>query len=225
MIKFEQLLAERKMTEQDYRQELAKQLAMRKFYESQVNMGEIPSEEDIFKFYIDHLSDRYTVPELIKVRRIETLVKPDQTKEQAYAKMLEIATAVHDAVRDVTDPGRRQMIFDDFARKYSDGPNARNGGYVFVYGWIALDRDFLRACHETEVNEISPITEMKDGYCLVIVESKTPGRIRSFEEVKGEIQRSITMDRFTAKRKRFMDWIRYSYPVTIYRLHLYRGIE
>lgn len=104
-----------------------------------------------------------------------------KTEEDARKKISELRTSL------LADPS----AFASFAMRFSEDASAMRGGDL---GWFKPGQmvpEFERVAFSMKPGEISPIVQTQFGYHLVYVEDVRPARVRSFEEVKGEIRERL----------------------------------
>ncbi|HMP89910.1 MAG TPA: peptidyl-prolyl cis-trans isomerase [Kiritimatiellia bacterium] len=114
-----------------------------------------------------------------------------------------------------TDVARQLMIeardriltgtpFEEEARTTSKDPSAALGG---DWGWIepGMLRDELRnALEATSVGEISDIVATPEGYYLIKVEERRDAYVKTFEEVRREIETEL---RERESERLYRDWV------------------
>ncbi len=77
-------------------------------------------EDEVREFYKDHLDEVPHSPETITVSNVLVVPQPEEKAQKAL-------TAKLDAIHSAFDAGKS---FDDIAKQYSEGPNAKNGGLL-----------------------------------------------------------------------------------------------
>jgi peptidyl-prolyl cis-trans isomerase SurA len=95
--------------------------------------------------------------------------------------------------------------FAELAKKYSDDPQAaKDGGDLGTF----KKGDMLPAIEDNVINmkpdEISDLVITPAGFHIIKLEEKTPGKIRTFEEVKGEIEDMLYKKK---SEERFNQWL------------------
>ena len=93
--------------------------------------------------------------------------------------------------------------FAELARKHSqDEGSAANGGDLDFFGREAMVKPFSDAAFALKVGEISPIVRSEFGLHLIELVATRGGSVRSFEEVRAEIE---SQQRLELARKRFQE--------------------
>jgi len=139
-----------------------------------------PTEEELKKFY-EKNKELYTEPEGLKLKHILVYVpeKADnQTKEKALARAKKIREEL-----------KRGAKFEELAKKYSDDTASREkGGDIGVLRKGMTVPEFEKKIFSLKEGSISDPIESPYGYHIVKVEKRIPPKLKSFEEVKEQVQ-------------------------------------
>ncbi len=228
--KFADYLKSQEMTEEQYISEqtdlMKAGMFMQQFIERDVNI----SEEDLQKYYEDNKLSKFRVPEMLEVRRIEIKEKKERDLEQCGDLIAKLRTELLEKFKTTDSLTTKQEIFADYARKYSDCPNAHGGGLVVLYGPDAkgeLDQSFVDAAFATEIGDISEPHQIKNtgnGYCIVTVESKNPAVQKTYEESKQQIEAIIKKERREKARNNLIADLKMKFNVSVDEKCLLKGI-
>jgi parvulin-like peptidyl-prolyl isomerase len=105
--------------------------------------------------------------------------------------------------------GQDVEAFKSIAQKYSQGPNAVDGGDM---GWIESGTklpEFDQVAFETaKVGEVSDVFQAENNAYLLLVSERIEARNRSFAEVVGEIETSLRNDQTQAARSAAVSMLR-----------------
>jgi len=136
-----------------------------------------PSEEQCRRFY-EANTRRFTAGELVEASHILFAVTPRVPPERLRAKAAEVhAMASRDAAR-----------FADLAREFSNCPSAAQGGSLGQLGRGDSVPEFEHAVLEGELLGVLPdLVATRFGFHVVLVARRIPGRMRPYEEVRGEV--------------------------------------
>jgi len=134
---------------------------------------------DIRKYYDEHFAD-FGVRKTVKWQVLEANFSAHGGRQQARAVIDQALAAL-----------QKREEFGEVARKYSDGPNAQNGG---VRPWTdpadVVDPQTVGFLRELKPGETSPLFETDDAFCLVrVAQRKKPQR--RFEEVQASIRQQL----------------------------------
>ena len=81
--------------------------------------------------------------------------------------------------------------FTELARKYSEEPNAVNGGELGIFGRYGMDENFTKVAFSTPVGQVSGPVLTKFGYHIILVEDKFPEEVARFDEIKEQLKSAI----------------------------------
>jgi peptidyl-prolyl cis-trans isomerase C len=136
-----------------------------------------PAEAEIRRYYGQN-TRRFTAGELVEASHILFAVTPRVPPERLRAKAAGVhAMASRDAAR-----------FADLAREFSNCPSAAQGGSLGQLGRGDSVPEFERAVLEGELLGVLPdLVATRFGFHVVLVARRIPGRVRPYEEVRGEV--------------------------------------
>ncbi len=159
------------------------------------------SDEDIKKFYDEHIED-VTKPEGVTVAHI--LIQLDEEKEAADAEAADKeAKAKIDAIYDelLKDPAQ----FDKLAQEKSDCPSGkRDNGKLPAFdkegtlldGSGAMDQTFASAAFEIEkAGQITKPVKTRFGYHIIKLIEKTPEEVTPLDKVKDKITEYLAAEK------------------------------
>jgi len=175
---FRRYLDSRPKGEQGMRQMLRRRVLKERLAGLEPN--EPVSDEDAKAYYISTY-DRFNIPAHLIVQEIALLVGPDATAEEKITQK-QIAEKVLDMAR------QPDVSFDTLARRYSQGPTARVGGYLGRVTEDGIDSALWQALRALELNQVSAVVEAGDGYHIVKLIRRNPETRKGFEQVKNLIK-------------------------------------
>jgi peptidyl-prolyl cis-trans isomerase D len=141
------------------------------------------------KRYYDEHQREFGMPESRQASHI--LIAVDKSagadaKEKAKARAEQIAAELKQ------NPGS----FAELAKKHSQDPgSAARGGDLGTFSRGAMVKAFDAAVFSMKPGEISAPVETEYGYHIIRVDSVTPGQIKSFEQVRPEIENELKKQR------------------------------
>ncbi|MCG6877927.1 MAG: peptidylprolyl isomerase [Deltaproteobacteria bacterium] len=101
------------------------------------------------------------------------------------------------------------------ARKYSEGPEAENGGEV---GWVAkgtLEEPLDKMLFQMAQGHISPVTKGASGYHIFEIIDRRPGGFQAFSEIIGDIEKDLYRTRRMSFFKKWLQSLRSDITVKI----------
>jgi len=175
-----------------------------------------PTEEELKKFY-EKNKELYTEPEGLKLKHILIYVpeKADkQTREKALAKAKKIREEL-----------RKGAKFEELARKYSDDTASREkGGDIGVLRKGMTVPEFEKKVFSLKEGSISEPIESPYGYHIVKVEKRIPPKVKSFEEVKDQVQNDYIKEKEREIISKLIEELRNKYKPQVF-LEGGRGAE
>lgn len=146
---------------------------------------EIKVAPEEIKAYYDSNPDQMKQPESVRASHILIRLSPDSTDEIKAAKRSQI-----EAARTLVKNGEK---FADVARKVSeDTGSASNGGDLgFISRGQMVPPQFEMAAFSLKTNELSEVVTTQIGYHLILVTERKPAQTKSFDEVKGDIDKFL----------------------------------
>jgi len=181
------------------REHLMERLVLEAFVERDLSV----SPEEMRARYRRDL-ERFRVPERVQCRQIFVSARAASDRKKA----LETANYLLDLLRKGHDFGR-------LAKQYSDGPHAADGGlweFMTRGNWPeAIDE----ALFSLPVGEVAGPIEREDGFSIVKVEARRPGRLRPFEEVQEELRAELLAEKRRERERRLMERLRREHYVEI----------
>lgn len=147
------------------------------------------SQEDIAAYYERHKAE-YQLPEKRRTRHI--LLKTNENEEELRQQM----TAIRERALEGED-------FAALAKEVSEGPSAKDGGYLGFVKRGDMVKPFEDALFSLKQGEISEIIQTSFGYHIIYLEMIQPARTKDVKEMRGVIrarlQRQSAMNNTFAK--------------------------
>ncbi|AQS57864.1 peptidylprolyl isomerase [Desulforamulus ferrireducens] len=201
---FKKALEQFKLTEDDFRELVATELATKNLYDKVTADVKAPTEEEIAKFYEEHKTiEPIGTPERLEVKHM--LFAVDSTRPEIPKRTdKEALEAAKLALAEVTQKGRD---FAAVARELSDdlGTRENGGSYTIDKGAGTTDPAFEKAAVALQPGEITkePVKSAY-GYHLIKLEKITPATQRPLAEVKDMIIAQLEGEAKQAKFSQFL---------------------
>jgi peptidyl-prolyl cis-trans isomerase SurA len=153
--------------------------------------------------YYNKNSAAYTLPEQVKLRMI----------------VLKEGSSNGDAPSD-SSAGKKQMAaelreklaggaeFDRLAQMYSEDSTSDMGG---DWGWIerkTLNEDLAKVAFSLKPGEISTVTQLDNGYYILMVEARKPAVTKPLSEVQPEIVQALIQEEKLKGQERWLKSLR-----------------
>ncbi len=152
------------------------------------------SDKKLKEYYENHISD-FKVPDRIRARHI--LFRTNGNKEHDK-KALEKA-------KEVLKKLKNGANFIEMAKKYSEGPSAKNGGDLGYFTRGEMVPAFEKAAFALKKGEISGIVKTRFGYHIIKVIDIQKAHTKTFKEAKLEIEKKLENKFVTEKMKEFFN--------------------
>jgi parvulin-like peptidyl-prolyl isomerase len=168
------------------------QLMLLKVVDMEVRGNVMVGDSEMKRYYAGH-RDRFVLPEEYLLSQIFVQRRSPEETAEALTK-----------TRQAMDELKRGEKFEDVALRYSDAPNAVQGGQLGLVRQGELLPAIERAIAALVPGGISDIIENADGFHIIRVDDKKPKQFRSFEQVRYEIQGLVYEQK---KEDMFQSWL------------------
>ena len=143
------------------------------------------TRDDLQAYYNQH-RDQYRVPEQVKVSHIWIKMPLPGPDGKIDDKGVAAAQA---RAEDVLKQLKGGAKFEDLAKKYSEDTGSANvGGSLGWIGKSQMGADFEKAASSLPKGKISDVVKTLDGFHIIRVDDKQDARMKTLDEVKGEIE-------------------------------------
>ncbi len=139
-------------------------------------------DKDLLNYYRAHEKE-FVRPEMVRLRQI--VVKGEKEAKEILESL------------------RRGEKFEELARKHSVGPGKESGGLIAPMRTSDIPAEISKAVAELKnPGDISPVTKISQGYCILKLEERIPGQKIALESVKDELrERLLQKERMERFRK------------------------
>ena len=158
---------------------------------SEVRRSIVVDDSEIVSYYKLHPEEFTELPEY-KLRAIYLLAEGGN-EEEVEAKKREI----NEKISSGEDIG-------SLASKYSEGPEKENQGELGSFKKGELEKDLEQAVEKLKVGEMTPWLKVRAGWFLLKLEERKESRLKSFEEVRGEIEEKFFGEKSKKELEKFL---------------------
>jgi hypothetical protein len=180
------------------------------------------------EYYAYHLKDKFTIPPQVAVRGLFRFADDEVEMASEEMKIQTIRQELKEALTGIEDKPERLRVFAGFTRVYSEHqPTRFSGGYWYIYGGHNIQKKFWNfedAAFETSENRLSEVVRLDDGYCLFIVDTKRPERVKTYAESEFDIEKMLQEELMNKYREEWFDSLREKYGVEVNEEALTCGI-
>src|SRR5579863_4245090 len=159
---------------EDFTDQIKRQLLMRGVIEREVGSRINVSREDARKYFNEH-QQQFASPE--GVRLAEILISPDKHTP------VEVEQRTKDAVAEIK-AGQR---FADVAKKYSDAPEAAQGGDIGFFKTGTMAPEIEAAVKKLDINDTTDPVQTKHGTIIYKLLDRRQAGIPKFEDIEQQV--------------------------------------
>jgi len=164
---FEEMLVERGLTLEAWREELKESLIMEKLLEQAVYSMVSVSDEEVAAYFKAN-RDQFDRPEQVRARQI---VVADEAEGQEVLGIL-----------------RQEHPFAEVAAEYSLSPDAEQGGDLGFFSRGEMPPEFDEIVFDLPVKRLSDLVQSEYGYHIFLVEEKRKAKRLNKKEASDEIR-------------------------------------
>lgn len=146
--------------------------------------GEVSITDQRVEDYYEDNKEMFSQEKEVRARHI--LFKLDQNAQEEEEK------EVREKASMVLEKARKGEDFADLAKTYSEGPTAQKGGDLGYFSRGRMVQSFEEAAFKMKKGEISELVRSQYGYHVIKVEDIKEARVKTLEEVRGEIKNTLT---------------------------------
>jgi peptidyl-prolyl cis-trans isomerase SurA len=201
---------------EDYKQNLRNQIVTQKVIGQEVGSRLSINKEDERKFYDEHRAEM-DQPEEVRLSEIliapKTPVQPtpsaDTKPEPPSEADTEAALAAAQAkAQDLLDQIHKGAQFADLAKKYSDGPSAKDGGDLSYFKRGSLAKELEDKVFALKAGEVTDVIRTKQGYVILQATEHQKGGIPTFKEIEPRIQDALYMQKLQPALRAYLTKLR-----------------
>ena len=155
---------------------------------TEVDRNIVIDESEVVNYYKLH-SQEFTEPTEYRLKAIY-ISAHDKTSQEVEILKEEIVNKIASGVD-----------FSSLASQYSEGPEKEQQGDLGTFKKGELAKNLEEAVEKLKIGEISPWLEIKGGWYILKLEDKKEARLKSFEEVRKDIEKKL----FNQKRQKRLE--------------------
>jgi peptidyl-prolyl cis-trans isomerase SurA len=201
---------------EDFKQNMRNQIVTQRVIGQEVGSKLAMNKEDVRKFYDEHRAEMEQ-PE--QVRLSEILIAPktpvkraagaDAKPEPPSAADKEAALADAQAkAQDLLEQIHKGAKFADLAKKYSDGPSAKDGGDLSYFKRGTLSKELEDKVFTLKSGEITDVIRTKQGYVILQAVEHQKAGIPTLKEAEPRIQDALYMRKLQPALRTYLTTLR-----------------
>ena len=201
---------------EDFKQNMRTQIITQRVIGQEVGSHLAMNKEDVKKFYEQHRAEMEQ-PEQVRLSEIliasKTPAKPapsaDAKPEPPSEAETEAALAPAQAkAQDVLDQFHKGAKFADLAKKYSDGPSAKDGGDLQSFKRGTLSKELEDKVFALKAGEVTDVIRTKQGYVILQATEHQMAGVPTMKEVEPRIQDALYMQKLQPALRAFLTTLR-----------------
>jgi peptidyl-prolyl cis-trans isomerase SurA len=199
---------------EDFKQNLRNQIVTQRVIGQEVGSHLAMNKDDVKKFYEQHKAEMER-PEQVRLSEIliapKTPAKPGADAKPEAPSEAETEAALADAqtkAQDVLDQIHKGGKFADLAKKYSDGPSAKDGGDLSYFKRGTLSKELEDKVFALKAGEVTDVIRTKQGYVILQASEHQMAGIPPMKEVEPRIQDALYMQKLQPALRAFLTTLR-----------------
>jgi peptidyl-prolyl cis-trans isomerase SurA len=205
---------------EEFKQNMRNQIVTQRVIGQEVGSKLAMNKEDEKKFYEQHRVEMER-PEQVRLNEIliasKTPAKPavggGAAKPEPSAPLSEAETeaalaAAQVKAQDLLDQIHKGAKFEDVAKKFSDGPSAKDGGDLSFFKRGTLSKELEDKVFAMKAGEITDVIRTKQGYVILEVKEHQMAGIPTLKEVEPRIQDALYMQKLQPALRAFLTTLR-----------------
>lgn len=206
--RFQSYLKNARLTTDKVKENLKSNLRLRALLERLT--GKSVTEAEVKKYYEENQA-KYKVREQVRARHV--LFK---TPKKASPAEVAAAKAKADAVAAEAKKNNTDEAFAELAKKHSEGPTASRGGDLSFFTKNRMVKEFDEKAFSMKVGEVSDPVKTRFGWHVIRVVERKDERVKSFEEVKDSIERTLNNRASRTARQKLITTLRAKAKIETY---------
>ncbi|MGO9404999.1 MAG: peptidylprolyl isomerase [Terriglobales bacterium] len=201
---------------EDFKQNLRNQIVTQHVIGEEVGKHLAMNKDEVKHFYDQHRAEMEQ-PEQVRLSEIliapKMPVKPPSAPEAAPQPPSEAETeaalaAAQAKAQDLLDQIHKGAKFDDLAKKYSDGPSAKDGGDLSYFKRGTLSKELEDRVFALKSGEVTDVVRTKQGYVILLVSEHQMAGIPSLKDVESRIQDALYMEKLQPALRVYLTTLR-----------------
>ena len=168
------------------------QLLLMRVYQQKIRSTLLIPEATLREYYNSH-PEEFTVVGEVSISQIMLSLEGSGSLKKARLRS--------DHVLKEIENGRS---FEELAKDYSDGPEAKNGGSLGIMKRGSLLAKIEEIVDALGPGEVGPVVESPVGFHIIRVDEKKPAGLRPFEEAKDFIENKLLREQ---SQQVYQEWL------------------
>lgn len=201
---------------EDFKEQTRENIVTEKVIGQEVGSHIHITNDEVQTWYNDHQKDLST-PESEKLAEILIATQPpkptdDQNKDAAQkpelppdpAKVAEAEAKANDLLEQL----RKGANFEEFAKKYSNGPTASQGGEIGEFKRGEMDKTLEEEVFSLKAGDVSKVMRTKPGFIIFKVLQHQQAGVPPLKEVDEKIRNILYVQKLEPKAREYLTTLR-----------------
>ena len=189
-------LAKDGMTLTTYRERLRDNIGRMRLISREIKSKIVIHDEDIRRVYRERIQE-YMIPLEVQLQQIFFAAPRDAAPEKV--------AAIEKQAGEVRKQAEEGGDFSELARKFSQSPEAKEGGNLGFFKSKELSPELEEASFSLEPGEISPLVRTSEGFHILRVMERRGGKPKPYAEVQDKIREEMMQ---AESEKKFQEWMK-----------------
>jgi peptidyl-prolyl cis-trans isomerase SurA len=201
---------------EEFKQNMRNQIITQKVISNEVGQKLSMNKDEEKKFYDQHRAEMEQ-PEQVRLSEIliapKTPAKPAAGADGKPAPPSEADSeaaleAAKTKAQDLFDQIHKGAKFDELAKKYSDGPSAKDGGDLSYFKRGTLSKELEDKVFALKAGEVTDVIRTKQGYVILQATDHQTAGIPTLKEVEPRIQDALYMQKLQPALRAYLTTLR-----------------
>lgn len=200
---------------EEFKQQMRDQIITQHVIGQEVGQKLPMSKDEELKFYNDHREEMER-PEQVRLSEIltapKTAAKPagldSKSPAPSDAEMEAALATAKSQAEDILEQIHKGGTFADLAKKYSDGPSAKDGGDLSYFKRGTLAKELEDKVYALKTGDVTDVIRTKQGYVILQVTEHQMAGIPPFKEVEPRIQDALYMQKLQPALRAYLTTLR-----------------
>jgi parvulin-like peptidyl-prolyl isomerase len=206
--KFQAALKQEGLTMAEFRRNMERSMLVSQVQRAEVSDKISVNDEEARAYYADHARD-FTTPAEMTLR--ELLIEVPTSDKGVNVAQDDEAKAKAEDLR------KRLQAGEPFARlaaDFSSAPSKANGGLIGPIKHDELDPRLQKVLDALQVGDVTEPLRTQRGYQLLKLETRTPTKVKTFEEARGDISNKVAESKRQVELLKYLEQLREQATVT-----------
>ena len=200
---------------EEFKQNLRNQIITQRVIGQEVGSKLSFNKEEVQKFYDEHKAELLQ-PE--QVRLSEILIAPktagapgagaDPPQPPAQANAESQLAAAQTKARDLLEQIRKGADFAEVAKKFSDGPSAKDGGDLNYFKRGTLAKELEEKVFAMKAGDVTDVIRTKQGFVILKVTEHQQAGVPPLKDVEPKIQDALYMQKLQPALRAYLTKLR-----------------